>query len=311
MLNMQPLSKEALKGLERDLVEFIRSQVASHNKDGILIGLSGGIDSSVCAALAVKAIGADKIRAYILPDQDSDPQSAEDAAFIAGHLGIGNVTQRDITPILSALGSYDLFADLYAVGRESRGELIARMKKELAEANSADEELLVSHRRNGNEILRKVKALWNSKTRTRMVLLYYYAELHNLLVLGTTNKTEYMLGWFTKHGDGAVDIEPLVSLYKTRVYELAEHLRIPDAIVQKQPSGDILPGITDEDGIGISYRDTDKTLLGLEREMSSANISRETNVPLQTLNYIKTLIDTSVYTRSAAILFSDIKFEGA
>lgn len=184
---------------------------------GFVLGLSGGIDSAVAAALARMACG-DNVLAMIMPCH-SDPRSAEDAHVVARRLGV-KVHVADLTAAHDAL--------------------IPRIP------NSGGIELT------------------NIRPRLRMTALYCAAQTLDYLVLGTSNKSEYMIGYFTKWGDAAADIRPLGGLYKHEVVDLARELDIPEEIIAKPPTADLWDGQTDENEIGMTYAELDGILEGLE-----------------------------------------------
>jgi NAD+ synthase len=215
--------------------EFIRTCVEKAGAKGAVLGLSGGIDSAVTAFLAVRALGKDRVLALLLPEKVITPfQDLVDAREVARLLGIRYV-ETDISPIL---------------GRYS--------------------EVLPSEKI--QEIPRLVAG--NLKARVRMTFLYWYANLENLLVLGTGNKTEIMLGYSTKHGDAAADILPLGELYKKDVRALAKQLGVPRKIIEKDPTAGLWPGQTDEGEMGITYADADAILEGLEKGQGMEELTR-------------------------------------
>ena len=130
-----------------------------------------------------------------------------------------------------------------------------------------------------------------------MVILYSYAERENLLVVGTANKTEFLIGFFVKYGDSAADITPLLSLYKTQVRLLAKFLHIPERILNKAPSPDLIPGITDEFAIGIPYEKLDIILSGLDTNTTAEDIAAKTDVKQKTIEYVKELVTKSEHMR--------------
>lgn len=209
------------------VVEFIRKYVERSGVTGVVLGLSGGIDSSLVAALACEAIRPKKVLGLMLPvDAEKDKQNISDALGLAESLGM----------------EHDLF--------------------ELEEAVSAYESLRLG----------KV-AMGNLTARLRMVTWYARANQDNRLVLGTGNKSELMIGYFTKYGDGGTDMLPIGELYKSNVWDLSTHIGIPDVIVNKAPSAGLWPGQTDEGEIGVSYRELDSILfLYLERNMKEKEI---------------------------------------
>jgi NAD+ synthase len=132
----------------------------------------------------------------------------------------------------------------------------------------------------------------------RMILLYYYGELENRLVVGAANKSEYEIGYFVKHGcDDATDIMPLINLYKTQVRDLARYLNIPSRIIEKPPSPDVLPGIIDEEAIGISYEKLDLMLSALEKGWEMAEITKALKVEEEKVESVKRLTQKSEHMR--------------
>jgi len=200
---------------EKKIIKFIRDELSKIPFQKGVIGLSGGIDSTVTAYLAAKALGSKNVFALILPFRDTSLKNIADARLVVKKLLLRHKI-INITPMLKAY-----FKDF-----------------------------------SGIEKIR----LGNKMARERMGILYDIAKKEKALVIGTSNRTEFLLGYFTKYGDGGVDIEPLGSLYKTQVYQLAEHLKIPRKIIKKTPSADLWKGQTDEKELGLSYREMDEIL---------------------------------------------------
>lgn len=233
------------------LIKSIRETVgAKMRRRGGVIGISGGIDSSVVLALTARALGSNKIVALLLPDQDSDNESDPFARSVASQYGIEPI-KVDITPALAGFGAY-----------EKRDEAIKRVfpeydpqagyKAKLTLPNNIMENkalnvfYLVIVTPDGEEKSQRLSlpdyfqivAATNFKQRTRMSTLYYHAELNNYAVVGTANKNEHGQGFFVKYGDGGVDLQPILHLYKTQVYQLAAYLDIPQEIQQRTPTSD-------------------------------------------------------------------------
>ncbi len=209
--------------------QFIKDYISKAGAKGVVIGISGGLDSAVTAYLACRALKPENVFGLILPYKTTAPQSLKDAALIVGELGIKH-EQVDIT----------LQIDAYY---QKWGQ-------------NAD------HLRIGNKAARE-----------RMTILYDWAQKMDYLVLGTSNKTEWVLGYFTMWGDMAAALEPLGDLYKTQVREMAENLGVPEQIIKKAPTADLWPGQTDEEEIGISYAEIDKILyLYIEKKQSLSQI---------------------------------------
>jgi NAD+ synthase len=203
----------------KQIVAFLRKEFRKRKANVAVIGISGGIDSSVTAVLAKRALGADRVFGLILPDS--------------------NVTPRhDITDAL------DLVRRL-------------KIKYKVIELKEIREDLARSLPKNK-------LALGNMLVRLRMILLYYFAAVHHGLVVGTGDKSEIMLGYYTKFGDGAVDLLPIADLYKTQVRSLARYLSIPEKIINKESSARLWKGHTAEKELGLNYVEIDKVLQKLE-----------------------------------------------
>jgi len=205
--------------VEKTLIEWLRGQVKNANADGVVLGLSGGIDSSVTAVLAKKAFHNNTL-GIVMPCY-SNKQDKVDAIKVA--------KQFDIEYKVKDLGMfYDSF-----------------------------KEIINAEEKNSKNNL----ALANVKPRLRMTTLYYYSAQNNYLVLGTDNWSELKVGYFTKYGDGGIDLTILGRLVKTEVRELARHLGIPEKIIEKKPSAGLWKDQTDEEEMGLTYEQLDRYIL--------------------------------------------------
>jgi NAD+ synthase len=285
--------------LTTQLEEFIRVEVDNLRREGAIVGLSGGIDSAVVAALAARALGPEKALALLMPDRDSAPANKRDALRLAQRLGIRYKTVG-LTKFLFLMGIYWKFP-LWLLGlRCFQAKLLRRYHdrfvREWGERPLAA--ILVGTEELQGPLVNQAVAYHRVKGRLRMILLYYYAELENLLVLGTCNKTEKAIGFFIKYGDAAADIAPLESLYKTQVRQLAAFLGIPEGIISKPPSPDLLPGITDEYAIGLSYETLDRILWRLEAGMDAEKIVETLGLEQDTVDYVRELTRRSAHMRT-------------
>ena len=242
--------------VEEIIKNFIKKYFEENKFKGIILGLSGGIDSCTVAALASSAIGGEKITGLILPEKEThNINDIKDAKIIADKFHI-KVEVHDITKILD-----NLYNNLP----------------------------------NFNHKKRVVKG--NIKARIRMLYLYYYANSFNKLVCGTSDKSETLIGYFTKWGDGAADITPIIGLYKTQVQKLALHLDIPKRIAEKPPSPNLWKNQSAEAELGINYDLLDLILYGLEKKMKINQISNDLKIDKSIVQKIKNRVTRSEHKR--------------
>lgn len=249
---MNPFSKEMLKlDLPSDLVpveEAIRDTLQKRfRKKGVVVGLSGGIDSSVVAALCVRALGADRVLGLFMPEEDSSDESTPLGEMLAKSLGIQTVIEN-IGPLLRAVGCYQRrdraiqkIVPEYGAGYKSKIVLPNLMEGSAYSVYSvvvqSPDGVLTKARLTGEAYL-EIVAATNFKQRTRKMMEYYHADRLNFVVGGTPNRLEYDQGFFVKNGDGAADIKPIAHLYKTQVYQLAAFLNVPKEIQSRPPTTD-------------------------------------------------------------------------
>ena len=284
------------------LENFIREYTEKLEREEVILGLSGGIDSAVIAALCVRALGLKKTLALIMPEKDSKKEHTKDALNFTRELGI-EAKLIDITSYLEGLGVYKLFPldKLLSLGK-LKGTLVKKAYR-FYERKTGKIPFLESlsgfKDKEFNSYLAKGNAYYRAKHRLRMILLYLYGERENRLVVGAANKSEYKIGYFVKHGcDDATDIMPLLNLYKTQVRELARYLNIPVRILNKPPSHDIIPGLADdEEVIKISYEKMDLILLALEKRWKLSDIVKALEIEEDEVIYIKNLIQKSEHMR--------------
>ena len=283
------------EGLSQKLQRFIKTSTDNLNRDGVVIGLSGGLDSSVVLALSVAALGPGKVVGLIMPERDSQPDSESDARLQADKLGV-KVERVELTPILSDMGIYK---HLPRAAFACRGIAATAVKAgyKLYTGVTGERPFLSGLEGTSFGPLKRANAYYRMKHRVRMVLQYSYAEHQNLLVVGTANKTEFLTGFFVKYGDGAADIMPLLPLYKTQVRQLARFLQVPEKIINKAPSPDLIPGITDEFAMGITYEKLDLVLIGLEANMEVEGIAEASRVSRKTIEYVRELVKRSEHMR--------------
>ncbi|HVH09635.1 MAG TPA: NAD(+) synthase [Gemmatimonadales bacterium] len=274
------MTEEIVAALRRQVGETLR-------RSGIVVAMSGGVDSSVCAALAARAVGPRRVLGLSLPERESDAQSPRLARDWAAELGI-EFLMEDITPVLQASGCY---ARRDAAARRLVPEYGAgwRCKLVLDTGGLDSDRLSVCYlavQPPGGEIrqvrlpareLREIVAATNFKQRVRKMLEYYHADRLNYAVVGTPNRLEYDQGFFVKGGDGLADVKPIAHLYKSQVYQLATHLRVPEVIRERTPTTDTysLPQTQQEFFFALPLRELDLVLQARTEGRSAADVAAE------------------------------------
>ncbi len=239
---MEELSGIDLRSAESEIVAFIREVVRASGAEGVVLGLSGGVDSGVAAALCAKSLGGDRVLSLIMPTYFTPRSDLEDAEVLADGLG----TKRRTIGI-------DAICDrIY----ESVG---------------------ANHSNPAHRI-----PMANVRARARMVLLYYFANSENRLVVGTGDRSEILLGYFTKYGDGGADLLPIAHLYKTQVRMMAAHLGLPSRIAEKEASPQLYPGHRAIDELPLGYDGLDPILYGLfDRRLGPEEVAELSGTPLE------------------------------
>ncbi|MFW6262536.1 MAG: NAD(+) synthase [Thermotogota bacterium] len=259
--------------MKEDCIDFIKKTLKRYKFKGCVIGISGGIDSAVVAALCCEAIGKENVFGLLLPERDSAKSTIVDSKLICDHLGI-QYKIKNMKAIIKKTGAYSLKPPASIVPRKIQEKYVQKKWRDLAE----DDTFIQDLEGRGNKEFLEGLAFYRIKHRLRMCLFYLEAEQRNYAVMGTTNKTELMTGFYVKWGDDSTDIEPIMHLYKTQVYELARELKIPDAIINKSPSPDLIPGITDEFALKMKYDDLDRILRKIENDEKNLDEENQENV---------------------------------
>tara|TARA_B110001454_G_scaffold25330_1_gene24838 strand:- start:329 stop:1114 length:786 start_codon:yes stop_codon:yes gene_type:complete len=250
---LQEVLRQDYTNIQENILSFLKNKVLEKKSDGVIFGLSGGIDSATVAYLCKKIDDVKEVLALVMPDSAISPSSETgDALKIIGEIGI-NYKLIDINTI---------------------------------------------HKRYSNYLEPDDLALGNLRARIRSNIIYYYANLKNLLVLGTSDKSEYLIGYFTKFGDGSADLLPIVSLYKTQLRELAKAIGVPNNIVTKKSSPNLWKGHDAEKEIGISYEEIDSILYCLfDKKLSLGETIQKTEISKKSVEKIYQMYQNTEHKR--------------
>jgi NAD+ synthase len=250
------LPESEIEDRRQHIQSFIASVVEDAGAEGAVIGLSGGIDSTLTAHLAVEALGTDALHALVMPGVVSRESNMSDAERVARHLGVSH----DVVPIDPLV---EAFLDAYpeAAGDET--------------------------------------AVGNARARVRAVLGYLVANHESRVVLGTGNRTEALVGYFTKYGDQAVDCNPIGNLYKQQVRQLARHVGVPEDIVTKPPTAELWADQTDEAELGIDYDTLDAILaVHVDGGVPAEGAARLLDVDPDVVERVHTMYEHSAHKRA-------------
>ena len=269
-----------------ELRRIVRHEMHHH---GAVVAVSGGVDSSVVAALCVEAFGKDRVHLLLMPERDSSPETLEHSRLISDRLEAATEF-RDITDILEILGCYEGQdqAIRSVVPDYDPGWKFKIVLPSILDGLTYRLFSVVAQSPDGVEVKARLTpaaylalvAATNFKQRTRKVLEYYYADKLNYAVVGTPNRLEYDQGFFVKLGDGAADVKPIAHLYKTQVYQLARYLDIPDAIVSRPPTTDTysLAQTQEEFYFSVPYDIMDLCLYGLNHDVTAPAVAEATDL---------------------------------
>jgi NAD+ synthase len=290
MNNQTVFSADILKldaaGVVDRIVESIRRLVLQElRRKGAVLGLSGGIDSSVVAALSVRALGADRVLGLLMPERDSSEDSLILGQAVGDHLGIKTMVE-DITPLLDGAGCYRRRDEMirkviphYEPDYKCKIVLPGLLQQESYRVfsvvvQSPDGE--VTKARLPLEAYHGIVAATNFKQRIRKMMEYYHADRLNFAVMGTPNRLEYDQGFFVKNGDGSADVKPIAHLYKTQVYQLAAYLGIPEDIRNRPPTTDTysMSQSQEEFYFSLPYDKMDLCLYGKNHHVPPVEVAR-------------------------------------
>ncbi len=285
------------------IVASMRQTATHFRRRGFVLGISGGVDSSVCAALGVEAVGTQRMVTLQMPETHSESKTLELSGLVAEHFLLPTVIE-DITSQLESFGFYERYAQAISQAipgytREWKSKVVLSHNPDATAIPffyiiAQDPQGTMHKERLSLDAYLGVLAATNFKQRIRKMLEYYYADKHNYCVIGTPNRLEYDQGFFVKLGDGAADIKPIAHLYKTQVYELAKYLGVPDIIVSRPPTTDTyaLPQGQDEFYFSLPYNIMDICLYGKNNGLDKKDIARDAGISLEQVEHTFVDIDT-------------------
>lgn len=290
----------------RQLSQAIRETVLQRlRRFGVVIGLSGGVDSSVTAALCVKALGKERVFGVFMPEEDSSGDSLSLGRQLAERLGIATAVE-DIAPVLRALGCYSRRDEAirkvipeYAAGWKSKivlPDLLAGPYYSLYSVVAQSPAGTLYKARLTKEAYLGVVAATNFKQRTRKMVEYYHADRLWYAVAGTPNRLEYTQGFFVKNGDGAADFKPIAHLYKTQVYQLGRYLGVPDEILHRPPTTDTysLEQSQEEFFFSVPLETLDLCLYGRNHDIDPAEVAKVVNLSEEQVRRVYANIDSKL-----------------
>jgi NAD+ synthase len=282
---------------------FIEATIGRMRKRGVVLGLSGGVDSTVCAALCARALGPDRVLGLLMPERESSDETLELGRLAGESAGIATIVE-DITGVLDASGCYtrrdEAIRSLipeYAAGWRCKVSLPS-----VVESDQYRIFTVIAQAPDGTQRRARVSpaayhdmiSATNFKQRTRKMMEYYHADRCNYAVIGTPNRLEYDQGFFVKNGDGSADLKPIAHLYKTQVYQLAEYLGVPETIRTRPPTTDTysLPQTQEEFFFSLPYDKMDLCLYARNNGIDAADVAQALGLNEQQIERVFRDIDS-------------------
>jgi len=316
ILNFDNVEEEVIRLAEKMKDDVLRVL----KRKGAVIGISGGIDSSVTLAIAVKALGAENVLGIMLPEKDSSPESKEMALSLAEKYQVQTIVE-DITEALNGFGCYKRRDEAVSSVFPKYNPVNFKMKIGINQSGLNQflppvfSITIVDHEGKEKSKILPIKeylqivAASNFKQRCRMTMLYYHAERLHYAMIGTPNKHEVQQGFFVKHGDGGADIMPIAHLYKSQVYQLAEFLGVPDEIIKRTPTSDTYPAeqTQEEFFFQMPYKEMDLIWYGMENKIPAEQVAevlgKTADEIIHIYNNLKRKRKTTEYLRMSPIIY--------
>ncbi len=282
---------------------FIREKMGALSRAGVLVPLSGGLDSSTVAALCARAVGRESVTGLMLPDIKGSRDARRFGRMVAKELGI-HAHSINMTHILQASGAYRFVSNMVP----SRKLVSSFVRKHMAEAET--NLFLRALRGSDDRMVRRAFASVYAKQRARVVVTFRYADLNRLLVAGTAHKSEDLLGLYVKFGiDDSADIMPLKNLYRSHILQIAHYVGVPRYVIERSPNPEMLPGIEDKyfDVLRVPAESVDLVLFGLESGMSDDDIATGTGVKTQKVSEIREIMSLSEHMRRPSMSLNPLE----
>lgn len=279
---------------------FIRTKFIESKKEGIVVTISGGLDSSVTASLVTRAIGKDKVTGLMLPERFGNPEATQFGYLISKHLDITS-EKIYINPIIRSL-SISSFLLTFLGGREFWRKYIEKIK--VKRGDEVKKGYLKMLRGEIVPTFHQYTSKINGRQRARLLLAYKYAEEHNLLLVGATHKTERSVGLFAKFGiDDCADIMPLKNIYRSHIFQIGQYIGIPADILNRTPNPDMVPGVTNKyvSFLELSALQVDLILLGLDKKMTPKEIAEQIDLNEEKILELQEIIALTELQRNPSL----------
>lgn len=283
-----------------DIETFIRTKFIESKKDGILVTVSGGLDSSVATALVTRAVGKEKVTGLMLPERFGNPEANRYGKLIIKQLDIKS-KKIYINPIIRSLKISD-FLLTFLGGRQFWKNRIEKVKQK--KGDEVYKGYLKTLRGERVETFQKYTSKINGRQRARLLYAYKYAEDNNLLLVGATHKTERSVGLFVKFGiDDCADIMPLKNIYRSQTLQIGKYIGIPTEILNRTPNPDMIPGVTDKyvSYLELPAQQVDLILLGLEYKMTPKEIAEQVNIREEKVLEIQEIVGLTEMQRNPSL----------